>query len=319
MTKLEDLLNSLITVIVRYHDSQPGVTKLIMEADDDLLKKKSRTAATGLLQEKDAPLKSHLEELIKECTKLYPGRRPFLHYIVHELLFLKSQRDREKSFEPNELIDYKNQVTQLLIDFRQLLTTSKSKTYTVKYSHLRNEVEAKSPVNIALSGCIDDSLNSYFRNKMCISGSILIAEVFDYLRISISCSDNEFKTIADELCTEHQNSLLVPELSAQLKNFEKLHLKQTKEFESLMIQSKEDQTQITLIQKTVTIHEQTISNLRVKISDLLNGVNPSSLMYPSFFGLQQRYGNLRGQTIQQQTSPSSSPPSSSETLDLLDF
>lgn len=205
MTKLDELLYSLTSVLVRYHDSQSGVKKLIIETDPHLLRKKSRACAIAILLNKEIDFKTRMGELIKECTNGYPARSPFLFYILHEITFLNSLHDKTQSFSSSQLEDYKNQLTQLLIDLKQLLTTTKGTTYNVKYS--------ETGAVIALSGLTNDS---YLGNSLCNSGLLIKEEILDTFNISASHSNEEIKVIAEGLCSEHQNTLLIPELQNQL-------------------------------------------------------------------------------------------------------
>jgi hypothetical protein len=271
--RIEELLYSLTTLLVRYHDSQRGVTKLITGKDE--LRKKSRTCATEIILDKDKDHKVRLDELIKECTDGYPGRKPFLHFILHEINFLKSMLEKKSSFTPDELKDYKNKVLQLLIDCKTLLQTPKSKTCEVTHSKFDNGTDA----TIALSGLINDG---YYGSELCNSGNLLVEEVLGTLNITVSDKDEELRTIADQLCSEHQNALKVPELEAQ-------NVEQKKALE--------DSGQTTKKQ------DDEIARLRQQISEYRNGIVTARLplgmaaatLPASFFGL-NRFAQSRSST-----------------------
>lgn len=213
MTRLEELLYTLTSVIIRYHDSQPKVlNKLIVESNPILLRRKALALAKEIIQDKDVECKGRLEELIQNCTKGYPDRKPFLYFILNEVLFLKSMLDRKSSFEPSKLEEYKKQIAQLLIDLKQLMITPKSKTYEVKYTSATENSET----SISLSGVKNDG---YVGGEFCNSGNLIKEEVLEALNIHINSkntaecsSDEEIKALAESLCLEHQNALLVPEL-----------------------------------------------------------------------------------------------------------
>lgn len=255
MTRLEDLLYSLTTVLVRYHDSQSSVKKLIAEKDVHELRKKSRNCAINIIQDKETDFKIRLEELIKECTDGYPGRKPFLHFLLHEINFLKSLLDKKQSFNPEELKEYKNQISQLLVDFKTLLLTPKSKTCEVKHS----KSGAYAKATIALSGLKNDS---YYGSDLCNSGGLLKEEALDMLNIAISYSDEEIRVIAEQLCLEHQNALKVPELEAQTECLLKATEEHQQGFESKR-QKLED---------TIKNQEDEIGRMRQQISEYRNGV-----------------------------------------------
>lgn len=208
MTKLEELIYSLATVIVRYHDSQPKVNKLVAEIDPIILRKKSREYAIGIVQSKEPKFDQQLRVLIDACTKGYPARKHFLTYILHEIMFLKSQLEKKAPFTEQEFEAYQNQVAQLFIDLRQLLKTQKGATYRVTFSDLDSE----SPTSIDLSGLINDA---WVGNKHCNSGLFVNEEVLGRFHMTEDYTDDEIREIAVSLCTENQNALLVTQLQSQ--------------------------------------------------------------------------------------------------------
>ncbi len=315
MTKLEDLLYSLTTVLIRYHDCQTGIKPLILENDVTLLRSKSRTYAINILQDKDYI--SRLEDLIKTCTKGYPARTPFLFYLLNEIKFLKTLQDRKNSFEPDKLEEYKNQLSQLFVDLKRLLNTLKDETYEVKYSRLNAESE-NSKVTIALSGLTQ---NAYFGKKPCRSGDLIKEEVLDTLNISSTYSqkeidsrnysDSEIKIIANSICIEHQNALLVPELQAKFAVLEveyakssAVQAKQQELLDGLNSRSIEQQDQI-------KSKDETIANLRVRVSDLTHAApapNPIAAAFNPGGFFMNRYGIPRAGGYQASSSSASTPP-----------
>ena len=229
MTRLEDLLHSLSTVLLRYHDTQ-GVNVLVTESNPVLLLKKTRDRASLILKDPDVPFDKCLKDLIKECTNGYPGRKPFLSYILNEIIYLKAMLDKKNSFSPKEFDEYKKQMAKMLVDFRQLLITLKNKTYNVTYSAIRSEEDSDSEVTISLSGLVN---TAYMGNPLCNSGTLLTEEVLHRLNMTASYSDEAITALADNICTEHQNALLVPELIAKNSALEERTKAQKATIESL--------------------------------------------------------------------------------------
>lgn len=214
MSRLTELLNSLVTVIIRYHDSQSKITKLIEDPDYQQLRNKSREFAKNVLTSNDYKFDEKLEEIIKNCTDEYEGRRPFLFFLLHEIKFLKSMQERTISFNSIQLEDYKKQVCLLLIDFKSLLTTTKHNKYTVKLSMLSSEEEhSEKETTITLLGLTNDS---YWKNHYCNSGVILKEEVLGQSHNTALQSDQELQIMAESICDEHQNALLVQELEQKV-------------------------------------------------------------------------------------------------------
>ncbi|WP_240610475.1 hypothetical protein [Legionella qingyii] len=191
MTRLEELIYSLTAVIVRYHDSQPKVKKLVSETNEELLREKSLIRAKEIIQNKEVHFKIRLNELIKQCSD--SGRRPFLYYILHEISSLKELLDKTGSLEPAKLEEYKNQIFQLLVDLRELLDTPKHKTYRMTYSKSEDTKE----MTIGLSGLKNDG---YIGGELCNSGDILNDSVLRSFNISTQTSNARISDIAEQIC-----------------------------------------------------------------------------------------------------------------------
>lgn len=232
MTRLEELLYSLTTVILRYHDSQPKVKKLVTETDEEILQEKYLIRAIEIIQNQELNFKIYLSNLIKQCTD--SGRSPFLYYLLHEVASLKALLDQKKSLESIELQEYTNHIAQLLIDLKRLLDTPKSKTYKVTYSKT-----ADGPaVPIPLSGL---KIEGYFEDGLCNSGEILKVGVLKPFKITTHSSNEDLKNIAKQICNEHQHTFLVPELFAQVADYKKTNLEYEEKLNSISTQEQEKQ------------------------------------------------------------------------------
>lgn len=228
MTRLEELLYSLTAVIIRYHDSQPKVKKLIVETDAEASQEKYLTCAKEIIQNQAIHFKIKLNNLIKHCAD--SGRRPFLYYLLHEVISLKTLLDKEGSFDSAQLEEYKNQISQLFIDLKLLLDTPKSKTYTVTYSKTKDTPQTL----IALSGLSEGY-------GLCNSGEILKGGVLKRFGITTHSTKDALKSIAEQICMEHHRNLLVPELQAQVAEHKKTNIEQEQKLSSLSMQQQEKQ------------------------------------------------------------------------------
>ena len=205
MTRIADLLHSLTAIIVRYHDRQV-VDKLVAEVDPVLLRAKAKKHSAFILNDIEHDYYAVLEGLIKKSTEINPERTHFLHYILNEIAYLKSMNDHKKSFLKEELELYKTQITRILTDFRQLLVTNKTLT------HLTTQHKIGKPdMQIDLAGLVNAG---YMSSSLCFSGE-LIKELLEGYDLSPTSSNEEIKLFAEELCTDHQTHLLVPELKKQ--------------------------------------------------------------------------------------------------------
>ncbi|CAM2850333.1 Uncharacterised protein [Legionella steigerwaltii] len=235
MTRLEELLYSLTAVIIRYHDSQPKVNKLVAEMDEEQSKEKYLTCAKEIIQNPVVHFKIRLSNLIKQCTD--SGRRPFLYYILHEVTSLKALLDKTSSLEATKLEEYKNQIAQLFIDLKLILDTPKSKKYKVTYS----KSEDTPAVPIALIGLKSEG---FFEDGLCNSGDILKEGVFKRFGITTYSSNDDLKAIAEQICMEHQLTRLVPELFAQIAEYKKTNSEQEEKLNSLSTQHQEKQKKV---------------------------------------------------------------------------
>ncbi|HHF7374716.1 hypothetical protein [Legionella bozemanae] len=301
MTRLEELLYSLTAVVVRYHDSQPKVKKLVVATDENLLREKSLSCAKEIIQNQDIHFKIRLNDLIKQCSD--SGRRPFLYYILHEITSLKALFDQKTSFEAAKLEECKNQITQLLIDFKLLLDTPKHKTYRITYS----KTEDTKKTALDLSGLKNDG---YIGGELCNSGEILNDEVLRRFNICTYTSNERIRDIAEQICMEYQHTLLVPELMEKNEVQKRINLEQKQELNSLTSQQEENQKKLETTsskhyaalyvfyilfkrlqateqkqKKIIEQQEETIGELRQKISELNHAADakPTSYrFYPSY-------------------------------------
>ena len=108
---------------------------------------------------------------------------------------------------------------------------------------------------IDLSGLKNDS---YYGNKLCFSGDLL-TEVLDRFIISSNSTDEEINKFAEELCTEHQNSLLVIELTQKNEA-------QLKQIEASAIQTASLAAQLTEKQELIVAQERQIAELNVQLA-----------------------------------------------------
>lgn len=221
MARLEELINSLATVLVSYHDSQKNnipsdkpFTLFITESDPERIKARSY-AITQIVQKKDFEKK--LNELITECTGHDPLRLPFLTFLKDEILVLKKQLAKETPFTNEEFDKYKNKISNLLIDLKKLLTIAKTKSSPVKIDML----DDTPIISKTMNGLNDPGLVT---TALCRSGTLIKVEVLDRLNIKEATSDQEIREIAGHLCETHQNALLLVTLQAQQTEHEKTKL-----------------------------------------------------------------------------------------------
>lgn len=263
MTQLEDLIHSLITLIIRYHDSQAGVKKIIIDSDLQQASKKSRRTAIELFCDEGMDLEKQLSDLIKKSTSGYSGRHAFLSFILHEILFLKTICNQKKSLDPKQLKETIEQLAQLFIDFKKLLNTSKAKECPVNYSHFNNGPLLNCEKKISLSGLMNDAR---IGNKLCNSGCLL-KEVLERLNIAANSTQDELELVAQNLCAEYQNTLLVPELQINTTQLKQQQDELKENLEDLNRQLQQTQTEIIKNVVKIQLLEKTVSDQVKKSSE----------------------------------------------------
>ncbi|MFA6304104.1 MAG: hypothetical protein WC627_13365 [Legionella sp.] len=208
MTKLKELMNSFATVIVRYHDSQPNVPKVINETDLIKARQKSQEHAALILKSSNSSVGS-LDALITKCTQTYSGRFNFLNFLISEISFLQALLERTTSLNEQEFQELEQQLIQLFVDFKTLLNTKKYISYDLRVSELTVANKNRANFSVPVKGLLNDA---YIGSKYCNSGILLIEEVLEPLTIDANSSETKIKNIANWLCTEFQNHFLTAEL-----------------------------------------------------------------------------------------------------------
>ncbi|CAM3055024.1 hypothetical protein [Legionella worsleiensis] len=312
MTRCEELLYSLVAVMIRYHDKQPGVTLKITERDEVLLRKKTHCLAKEIMSNTEIDFKTQLQDLIEQSTKHHDDRKPFLNYLVNEIIFLKSIVDKNSSFSSGQFAAYTTQVIELVTDLKHLLANSKGTKSPIRY----HNTDLSPGSTVFLDGLVDN--HYYSRGQLCNSGLILKEEILDRFNLTLHAPQAELDEFAMQLCQEHQNILLIPEFTAQLtynsiphsafdneeiyqlqeqfraqeEEQKKLHSTIAKQL--LTLYQLHEQLNIstvteTRLKETVKRQEETIEHLTQKISDLesllLPEANSSSAAGFGFFSV----------------------------------
>jgi hypothetical protein len=100
MTRLNDLLNSLTALIIRYHDAQvPGPERLIKEVHPDRSLIKSKELSASILENKD--YQTTLKTYITKCTAAYSERVHLLHFILSKIVLLNLKKAVALKFKGN--------------------------------------------------------------------------------------------------------------------------------------------------------------------------------------------------------------------------
>jgi|GEM_PF-6322845 len=150
MATLQELRNSLTTVIVRYciQNTPPAVAFNKQEQLQAILSKSSEDMLT------------ELDTLILESTQENETRRPLLHYLLHGIKQINLFLDCHEPASEEQASTLQDQLVQLIVNIQHLLKTPQSATVLV--NHDGNEQ--------AITGLIRGVFQGY---SFCKSGAIL--------------------------------------------------------------------------------------------------------------------------------------------------
>ncbi|MFT4058346.1 MAG: hypothetical protein QM652_02230 [Legionella sp.] len=266
---IETFINSLAAIIVRYHDSQKEVV-LINPTKDEI---QNINHAIALLKKNN--YETELERIIRECTKKYSERYEFLTFIRDEIIFLRSQLNRETPFNNQEFEEFRKKITMLFEDFILLSKINKLQTHNVRVNRLDNK-----PLDIiALRGFKKSSevwnayglLNSTLcTSVLCTSGECVEEELMKRFECQFKSLDKIEEQVM-RICERYQNSLLnakIKELQAQLDLEKVNHEKIIKKQEVTHSELKETQILIEKLNATLSEANKTITAKDVEINSL---------------------------------------------------
>ncbi|USQ13307.1 hypothetical protein J2N86_11515 [Legionella lytica] len=265
---LNDLITSLATILIRYHDSQ-GINVCIKESEPTAIKKASREYAMKLLQSTD--FEQEFEKLNDECTKKYTERKDLLKFIKDEIVELKKISERTTPFseggsETDELSEYKDKVALLLFDFVNLLTTLKTAIYPVHVKVLNGPKETT-------LGLLGMKINTGFMygfgmikssplSPFCNSGDLLKEELLERFNLSEKSIRSEIKVVADLICEGHQHALMAAKhKELQTTTTSKPEAQDEQEISSL-------NTEIKLLEAKLSEKEEKLLQLQNTINEL---------------------------------------------------
>lgn len=230
---LNDLITSLATILIRYHDSQK-INVCIKETELTAVKKASREYAMKLLQSED--FDQEFARLNVECTEKYADFRriDLLTFIKDEIKILKEVSMRTTPFSEDdesnsEFNEYKNKITMLLTDFKGLLGTKKENVYEARIKKLNDPIMTK----LGLHGMIDSVgvMNMFGMMKLksspfCNSGDLTKEELLDRFNLTELSTSSEIRIVAEHICEGHQHALMAArhkELQTAIQELKEQH------------------------------------------------------------------------------------------------
>ena len=168
MSRLSELLDSLITVLVRYNNRSP------LPADTEL-----QTLQT--IRKKPHPeMIATLADIIKAATLDHQTRTPLLLYILHNIDSIMAYLELKAPIDKAISTTLSKQLGQFVIEVQELIKLSNSSTKEISYTQ-HGEL-----VKVELYGFV--SSNPLKWNKLSLSASILQEALFPTLGLTPSSS-----------------------------------------------------------------------------------------------------------------------------------
>lgn len=193
MSDLQKLLESFVTVIVRYHGaikSSPRErgSSIATPTEPEL------EIITSLMQEPMDGMIARLNDLITESTKDVNTRRPLLEYILYGITLTRSYLDNQEIDFETMLPVMQEKLTQLIVGIQILLACSQTFQKTIKY----NDTE------VSMYG-----LSYWPMPGLCTSGTILRETVLAPLSFAEETSQDTIKKMMGNIVKQYQSSLLI--------------------------------------------------------------------------------------------------------------
>ncbi|CAM4501809.1 MAG: hypothetical protein LEGION0403_FIIPPAGN_01839 [Legionella sp.] len=330
---LNDLITSLATILIRYHDSQ-GINVCIKETETNAVKKTAREYAMKLLQSEGSD--QEFAKLNVECTKQYADykRIDLLTFIKDEIKILRELSLRTTPFleaddesTNSELDDYKNKITMLLTDFKGLLSTQKENVYEARIKRLNEPT----PIKLGLHGMIDSKrVGNIFgmlkSSPLCNSGDLVKVELLDRFNLTELSTASEIRIVAERICEGHQHALMAAQHKAIIdelkKQYGEEHNNLSGQLKTLEEKLKEKEDALkeseTRISKQAAENEKLQQELKTIKEERTKRGNPTGVTSQFFTG-QYQYPNLIygiNRTIGRPQNRSTNDPETSSTFDL---
>lgn len=185
MSRLNGLLETLVTVIVRYHDQKR-----------ELPAAQESEQVHALLDKPHAELYKTLHNLVEASTANDKARLSLLMYTLHTVDLLKSLFDSQTPTEEEPLNLIKKQVLQFIVDVQTLLTTSQSSELIIKYNNH----------DTRMYGFMRAAWRGY---SLCTSGHILQQTLFPTLRLPSDATLDKVDVVINDIFKEHTLLLLI--------------------------------------------------------------------------------------------------------------
>ena len=192
MSRLQNLVNSLVSVVLNYTDPKglKGQTEesLLQKSHGDLVKERTK--------------------LIEDATASYGTRRTLLDYFLYELNTLKPLVDKSTPLDEVELKRIKAHLRALITHTQGLLKIDKTSSLSVSY------IEEDRDKTVQISGFIDAGT---LYSSTCRSGQVIQRWHESIEKLSVFPDDNlkDAQLFLDHIIDEHHHAILLPHLEEE--------------------------------------------------------------------------------------------------------
>lgn len=237
MIKLQLLLDSMITVILRYS----GNTTSTDHTNEDLNK------------------------FIIESTEIDSDRRDLLKFILKEIIFLKGKLAKKDPFSSEELSKDATRIGRMLVDLKNLIKTHKKNKYEITIN--------ENPEKIQIRG-LDNS--GILTSSLCNSGKIIKEEIFGKLGIHIDKKDSQIFDIANKIVEEHNDALVKQRHGNSVSIVKKIE-EESAIISDLQADNESKSKSLNQCSELIYKQDAQIKNLQEELARLRNDVNKLQL------------------------------------------
>lgn len=198
MSRLQELNNALILIILRYHESQRASIKLTGngKTESDILSELNNQPIPEML---DA-----LQKLIDGSTGVYQTRRPLLNYFQKAVGYTSHLLKSDAALSNEAFSKTKSFLLELVINTQQILAKSKGTKTSVTCDD----------VNYDLDGLTQGVWAGY---GYCTSGTIINKTLFPALYpVTSNTNQQDIESCIDNICQEQQTALTLKQTQTQL-------------------------------------------------------------------------------------------------------
>lgn len=241
MSRLKDLIDKLVHVIVGYNEMQTG-----KEYDLDEI-----NALAG------GDLHRRLEALIQVATESHSTRGPLFYYYLHTIDKLHPLITKNTPLDPTEVEIVSSSICDLLRNTRRLLQMPQTNApLSVKYG---DKV-------VPMKGF---QVSKYWGIDHCRTGQLVMCHLFKPLKLSEIAKSGDIETLVSKLIEKHQQPLILRQQQSQLSQLQEENEQLRRSLQTEQIKSEAMAARVDSALKEVAVQGTELEKKSAAIEDLI--------------------------------------------------